>query len=85
MGHFHDLSLLDRATQGLGAISVNPNPTFKTNPNSNNIKGAFDWPYSVYFGIRIKFQNSLLIRRTIKYPVNSNDMGERYNLVVLFF
>ena len=36
-------------------------------------------PYSVYSGIRIKFQNSLLIRRTIKFLVKNNDWGERYN------
>ena len=47
-------------------------------------KGVFDWPYSVYSRIRIKLQKSLLIRRTIKYLVKSNDFGESYNLVVFF-
>ena len=38
MGRFNYLIFLDRATQGLRAISANPNPTFKSNPNSNDIK-----------------------------------------------
>ena len=40
---------------------------------------------SIYSRIRIKLQNSLLIHRTIKYSVKSNDWDERYNSVVFFF
>ena len=49
------------------------------------IKGVFDWPYSIYSGIRIKFQ---------KFSPNSQNNqissqkvmtgGERYNSVVMF-
>ena len=35
--------------------------------------------------IRLKLQNYVLIHRTIKYLVKSNDWGERYNSVVFFF
>ena len=40
--------------------------------------------YSVYSGIRIKFQNSLLICRTSKYLVKSYYWGKRDNSVVFF-
>ena len=42
-------------------------------------QGTFDWPYSVYSGKRIKFQNCPLICRAINYLAKSNDWGERYS------
>ena len=82
-------------TGGIHRIPLNSSPPRAPSPPFHlplsrtclfNTKGAFDWPYSIYSGKKIKkFQNSLLIHRTIKYLVKGNDWGTRKTQLICCF